>query len=91
MFLGVARLGTAWHWEALSGAIAVLAQLTFVLVSLIYVPIAKSARGLRAMIPLLMSMIINIPGIRLLVYWWRSRTSITFQFSTQPIRVYINE
>ena len=71
MFLSVLGLGIAWRWEGLGGAIAVVFQLSALLLLLIQRPITDDFY--RSAIPYLMSMVITVPGILFLVYWWRSR------------------
>lgn len=77
MFLSVLGLGIAWRWEGLGGAIALVFQLSALLLLLIQRPITDDFY--RSAIPYLMSMVITIPGILFLVYWWRSRWKSTFQ------------
>lgn len=71
MFLSVLGLGTAWRWERLGGAITIVFQLAALSVLLIHRPITHDFS--RSVIPYLMSLVIAIPGILFLVYWWRSR------------------
>jgi hypothetical protein len=80
MFLSVLGLGIAWRWEGLGGAIALVFQLSALLLLLIQRPITDDFY--RSAIPYLMSMVITIPGILFLVYWWRSRRKSTLQTST---------
>jgi hypothetical protein len=77
MFLSVLGLGIAWRWGGLGGAITLVFQLAALLLLLIQRPITHDFY--RSAIPYLMSMVITIPGILFLVYWWRSRRMPTFQ------------
>jgi hypothetical protein len=76
MFLSVLGLGIAWRWEGLGGAIALFFQLSALILLLIQRPITEDF--FRSAIPYLMLMVITIPGILFLVYWWRSRRVPTF-------------
>ena len=71
MFLGVLGLGIAWRWEKLGGAITLFFQITVILLLLITRPITQDFS--RSAFPYFMSMVLAIPGILFLVYWWRSR------------------
>ncbi len=76
MFLGVLGLGIAWRWERLGGAINLVFQLAVILLLLITRPITHDF--LRSAVPYLMSIVIAIPGILFLVYWWRTRKMPAF-------------
>ena len=71
MFLSVLGLGIAWRWEGLGGAITLVFQFAALILLLIQRPITDDFS--RSAIPYLMSMVIAIPGVLFLVYWWRSR------------------
>ena len=71
MFLSVLGLGIAWRWEGLGGAITLVFQFAALILLLIQRPITDDFS--RSAIPYIMSMVIAIPGILFLVYWWRSR------------------
>ena len=77
MFLSVLGLGIAWRWEGLGGAIDLVFQLSALLLLLIQRPITEDFY--RSAIPYLISMVITIPGILFLIYWWRSRRMSTSQ------------
>jgi hypothetical protein len=77
MFLSVLGLGIAWRWERLGGAITLVFLFAVLLLLLIQRPINHDFY--RSAIPLLMSMVIAIPGILFLVCWRRSRKMPTFQ------------
>jgi len=76
MFLSVLGLGIAWRWEGLGGAITLVFQFAALILLLIQRPITDDFS--RSAIPYLMSMVIAIPGILFLVYWWRSIRMPTF-------------
>jgi hypothetical protein len=77
MFLSVLGLGIAWRWEGLGGAIALVFQISALLFLLIQRPITENFY--RSAIPYLMLMVVAIPGVLFLVYWWRSRRKPTLQ------------
>jgi hypothetical protein len=77
MFLGVLGLGIAWRWEGIGGVIALVFQLSVFITLLIQRPIKDDFY--RSLIPYLMSVVIAIPGILFILYWWRSRRNPTFQ------------
>jgi hypothetical protein len=77
MFLSVLGLAIAWRWEKLGGAIALVFQLTTLLVLLIQRPITQDFS--RSAIPYLMLVVIAIPGILFLVFWWRTRRNSALQ------------
>jgi hypothetical protein len=76
MFLSVLGLGIAWRWEGLGAAIALVFQLSTLILLLIQSPITEDFY--RSAIPYLMLMVVAIPAILFLVYWWRSRGMPTF-------------
>ena len=80
MFVSVLGLGIAWRWERFGGAITLVFIFAVLLLLLIQRPITHDFY--RSAIPYLMSMVITIPGILFLVYWWRSRRKSTLQTST---------
>jgi hypothetical protein len=71
MFLSVLGLGIAWRWERLGGTIVVVFQLAALLVLCIHSPLTRDFP--RLAVPYLLSMIVTIPGVLLLVCWWRSK------------------
>ncbi len=77
MFLSVLGLGFAWRWERLGGTIALVFQLATLLVLLIQGPSTQDFS--RSAVPYLMLIVVAIPGILFLVYWWRLRRTPTFQ------------
>jgi hypothetical protein len=77
MFLSVLGLGIAWRNEGLGGAITLVFLFAVLLLLLIQRPTDQDFY--RSAIPFLMSMVIAIPGILFLVYWWRSKRMPTFQ------------
>ena len=76
MFISVLGLGIAWRWEGLGGAIALVFQLSTLILLLIQTPITEDFY--RSAIPYLLLMVITIPGILFLIYWWRLRRMPTF-------------
>ena len=77
MFVSVLGLGVAWRWERLGGTITLVFQLAALMVLLIHRPITQDIY--RTAIPYLILIVIAIPGILFLIYWWRSRKLRTFQ------------
>jgi len=71
MFLSVLGLGIAWRWERLGGTISLVFQIAALMVLLIHRPITHDFCW--SVIPYLMSMVIAIPGILFLAYWFRSK------------------
>ncbi len=72
MILSAIGLGIAWRWEGLGGAINIIFQLATLPILLMNWPIAQDfPRFLFA--PYGISVMIAIPGILFLVYWWQSR------------------
>lgn len=72
IFLSVLGLALAWRWEGLGGAMAIFFQLANLPLLLIRWPIARGfPRYLLA--PYGTWMMIVVPGILFMAYWWRSR------------------
>ena len=71
LFISIIGLGIAWRWEHIGAGIT----LTFVLVTLVLLlidrPITEDFS--RAAIPYLLTIIIAIPGVLFLVYYFRDR------------------
>jgi hypothetical protein len=77
MLLSALGLGIAWRWEGFGGAITVIFQLATLPLLLMNWPISQDfPRYLIA--PYGISVMVAIPGILFLVYWWRSRKMPTF-------------
>lgn len=76
MFVSVLGLGIAWRWERLGGAITLVFLLATILLLLISRPITQDFY--RLAIPLIMSLVIAIPGILFIVSWRRSRRMPTY-------------
>lgn len=76
MFLSVLGLAIAWRWERLGGAITLVFLLATILLLLISRPITQDFY--RLAIPLIMSLVIAIPGILFIVSWRRSRRMPTY-------------
>jgi hypothetical protein len=79
--LSVVGLGVAWRWEGIGGAIAIVFNLTGLLVLLIHWPIAYDfPRYLVA--PYGTWVLITIPGILFVTCWWRSKKRAISQHGT---------
>jgi hypothetical protein len=72
MFVAALGSGIAWRWEGLGGAITVVSQLVSLPVLLVHWPITDGfPRYLVA--PYGTWMVVALPGVLFLMYWWRSR------------------
>ncbi len=76
MFLSVLGIAIAWRCERLGGAITLVFLLATILLLLISRPITQDFY--RLAIPLIMSLVIAIPGILFIVSWRRSRRMPTY-------------
>ena len=73
MFLAIVGLAIAWRSEKVGGLI----NLLFCLLTLIVLPFTRDTLDFRSMIPMVLVLIISIPGILFVVYWRRIQKSIS--------------
>ena len=73
MFLAIVGLGIAWRSEKVGGII----NLLFCFLTLIVIPFAaRDALDFRSMIPMILVLIIAIPGVLFTMYWRRLQKNI---------------
>jgi len=70
MFLAIAGLGIAWRFEKFGG----IMNLLFCLLTLIVFPFTVlDTLDFRSMVPMVLVIIIAVPGVLFVVYWRKSR------------------
>jgi len=67
MFLAIVGLGIAWRWEKVGG----IMNLLFCALTLIVIPFAMDSLDFRSMMPMVLVLIIALPGVLFLMYWRR--------------------
>lgn len=73
LFLAIVGLGIAWRSEKFGG----IMNLLFCLLTLIVIPFTMDTFDFRSMIPMVLVIIVAVPGVLFLVYWRRLQKSIT--------------
>ncbi|MFH1367427.1 MAG: hypothetical protein ABIH38_05630 [Patescibacteria group bacterium] len=73
MFLAIVGLAIAWRREKIGGII----NLLFCLLTLIILPFTRDTLDFRSMIPVVLVLIIAVPGILFVIYWRRIQKSIS--------------
>jgi len=72
MFLAIVGLGIAWRWEKVGSTI----NLLFCALTLIVIPFTRDALDFRSIMPMILVIIIAVPGVLFTMHWRRLQKSI---------------
>ena len=69
MFLAIAGLGIAWRREKFGG----IMNLLFCVLTLIVIPLTRDTLDFRFLMPMILVIIVAVPGALFIMYWRRSK------------------